>query len=83
MTSPESSWPKGTPQSQSGYFDTASRDWPDPHDYCPRPAIEVLQEIVEKYRTLEWIPRSDDWARMVREGYEEGSPSSVGLYLEY
>jgi len=83
MLSPERSWPEGTPQSQPGYFDKEGKDWPDPHDYYPRPSIEVLQKIVEKYRALEWIPRSDDWARIVREGDEEGSPSSVALYLEY
>lgn len=54
----ELSWPEGSLQSHSDFFE--ENVYNDPHSYYPKPALEVLQEIAAKYRTLEWIPRRSE-----------------------
>jgi hypothetical protein len=69
MESPETTWPEGSLESQEGFFNEDDMD--NPHSYCPRPAPQVLQELVDKYRALEWIPKRNDWAQIIEEGIDE------------
>jgi hypothetical protein len=70
MEDPGKTWPEGNPESQKDFFN--EDDWDDPRSYCPRSAPIVLQELGDKFRTLEWIPRYDGgWARVIYKGIEE------------
>jgi hypothetical protein len=72
MESPGNSWPNNSPESQEGLFKQSEHGWDDPHSYRPRSATQVLQELADKYRTLEWIPCStDSGAQIVGERLDE------------
>jgi hypothetical protein len=65
-TSAQGTWPEESEEYKTGFPKRDGEDWARPHDYFPRPAVEVLQEIINKYHSLEWIPRCDDWPRIVQ-----------------
>jgi hypothetical protein len=67
--SPGKTWPEGSPERQEGFLKENAGD--NPYSYCPRPAPQVLQERVDKYRTLEWIPKGTDWTRIIIKGFDE------------
>ena len=50
-------------------------------NYPARPAVEVLEELVAKFRYLKWIPMRYGWPQIVERYYDEDDahPNAVSI----